>query len=78
MLCTVKEASRYVGEIGHIRVTEASIRGYLHRGRLAYRAGTMIRLGTCWPWLWMSRRGRARRELLALLLVIWVFIQVVA
>jgi hypothetical protein len=45
MLFTVKEASRYVGEIGHIRVTEASIRGYLHRGRLAYRAGTMIRLG---------------------------------
>lgn len=46
MICTVREASRYVGEIGHIKVTEASIRGYLHRGRLAYRpGGTRIRLG---------------------------------
>lgn len=45
MLCTVKEASRYVGEVGGIKVTEASIRGYLHRQRLAYRSGTMIRLG---------------------------------
>ena len=45
MLMTVREASRYVGEVGKIRVTEASIRGYLHRGRIGYRAGTMIRLG---------------------------------
>lgn len=47
MLCTVKEASSYLGEVGDIRVTEASIRGYLHRGkRLAYRPGTnLIRLG---------------------------------
>jgi hypothetical protein len=45
MLVTVREASRYVGEIGQIRVTEASIRGYLHRGRIGYRQGTMIRLG---------------------------------
>lgn len=47
LLCTVKEASRYVGEVGGIRVTEASIRGYIHRGqRLAYRPGTkLIRLG---------------------------------
>lgn len=46
LLCSVKEASQYIGEVGHIRVTEASIRGYVHRGRLAYRTGgTMIRLG---------------------------------
>jgi hypothetical protein len=45
MLCSVREASRYVGEIGHIKVTEASIRGYLHRGRIGYHTGTRIRLG---------------------------------
>lgn len=46
LLCTVREAARYLGEVGHIRVTEASIRGYLHRKRLAYRPGTStIRLG---------------------------------
>jgi hypothetical protein len=46
LFCTVKEASSYMGEVGHIVVTEASIRGYLHRNRLAYRPGTtMIRLG---------------------------------
>jgi hypothetical protein len=45
MIVTVREASRYVGEIGHIRVTEASIRGYIHRKRLTYRHGTSIRLG---------------------------------
>jgi hypothetical protein len=38
MIVTVKEASQYLGEIGRIHVTEARIRGYLHRGqRLAYR-----------------------------------------
>lgn len=45
LLCSVKEASRYVGEVGGIRVTEASIRGYLQRHRIAYRTGTLIRLG---------------------------------
>ena len=46
MLVTVKEASSYLGEVGQIKVTEASIRGYLHRRRLAYRPGTTtIRLG---------------------------------
>ena len=45
MLATVKEASRYLGEVGHIRVTEASIRGYIHRGRIGYRSGNTIRLG---------------------------------
>lgn len=45
MLVTVREASSYIGEVGRIRVTEASIRGYLHRGRIGYRSGTMIRLG---------------------------------
>ena len=39
MLVTVKEASSYLGEIGGIKVTESSIRGYLHRGaRLQYHA----------------------------------------
>jgi len=39
MLVTAKEASTYLGEIGGIKVTESSIRGYLHRGvRLSYRA----------------------------------------
>ena len=38
MLVTAKEASTYLGEIGGIKVTEASIRGYVHRQRLAYRA----------------------------------------
>jgi hypothetical protein len=45
MLCSVREASRYVGEVGKIKVTEASIRGYIHRGRIAYHSGKMIRLG---------------------------------
>jgi hypothetical protein len=39
LICTVKEASSYMGEVGHITVTEASIRGYLHRKRIAYRPG---------------------------------------
>lgn len=38
MIVTVKEAASYLGEVGGIRVTESSIRGYLHRHRLAYRA----------------------------------------
>ena len=46
MLVTAKEASRYIGEVGHIRVTEASIRGLIHRERIAYRPGTKtLRLG---------------------------------
>ena len=45
MLFTVKEASQMMGEVGQIRVTESSIRGYIHRGRIAYHSGTMIRLG---------------------------------
>jgi hypothetical protein len=46
MLFTVKEASVLVGEVAGIAVTEASIRGYVHRKRLAYRpGGTRIRLG---------------------------------
>lgn len=45
MICTVREAASYLGEVGRIRVTEARIRGYLQRGRIAYRTGTMIRLG---------------------------------
>jgi hypothetical protein len=45
-LFTVKEASEVLGEIGGIPVTQASIRGYLHRKRLSYRpGGTLIRLG---------------------------------
>ncbi len=39
MLFTPAEAARVMGEIGGVVVTEARIRGYLHRGkRLAYRA----------------------------------------
>jgi hypothetical protein len=38
MLVTVPQASEYIGEIGHIKVTQASIRGYLQRKRFAYRA----------------------------------------
>jgi hypothetical protein len=45
LLVTVREASSYMGEVGGIRVTQAAIRGYLHRGRIGYRTGTMIRLG---------------------------------
>lgn len=46
MLVTVKEASRYLGRFGTIDVTEASIRGLLHRKRIAYRPGTTtFRLG---------------------------------
>jgi hypothetical protein len=47
MIVTVKEASRYMGQVGGITVTESSIRGYIHRGKLSYRPGTIhgIRLG---------------------------------
>lgn len=46
LICTVREASSYLGEVGGIRVTQASIKGYVHRKRLSYRSGTtMIRLG---------------------------------
>jgi hypothetical protein len=45
VLCTVREASSYMGEVGHITVTEASIRGYIHRGKIGYRSGNLIRLG---------------------------------
>jgi hypothetical protein len=46
MLFTVKDASLMIGEVGRIQVTEASIRGYLHRKRIAYRpGGNLIRLG---------------------------------
>jgi hypothetical protein len=47
-LFTVKEAAQMVGSVGHITVTEASIRGYIHRDRLAYHPigkGKGIRLG---------------------------------
>ncbi len=45
MLFTVREAARMMGDVGGIRVTEASIRGYVHRGRIGYHTGTLIRLG---------------------------------
>lgn len=45
MLFKVPEAARLMGEVGGIHVTQARIRGYIHRGRIAYKAGTMIRLG---------------------------------
>jgi hypothetical protein len=45
MLCTVREASSYMGEVGHIMVTQSAIRGYIHRGKIGYRSGNLIRLG---------------------------------
>jgi hypothetical protein len=47
MIVTVKEASQYLGEVGGIRVSQASIRGYVHRGRITYRPGITngIRIG---------------------------------
>jgi DNA-directed RNA polymerase subunit RPC12/RpoP len=44
-LFKVGEAARMMGQVGGIRVTEASIRGYIHRRRIAYHTGRMIRLG---------------------------------
>lgn len=43
MIVTVKEAASYLGEVGDITVSEASIRGYLHRGKLAYRAPVEVK-----------------------------------
>jgi hypothetical protein len=47
VILSVKDASLMIGEIGGIKVSQASIRGYLHRGKLAYRPGVTngIRLG---------------------------------
>lgn len=45
MLFTIKEASYMLGDVGNIKVTQASIRGYIKRGKIAYHTGTMIRLG---------------------------------
>jgi hypothetical protein len=42
-LVTVREAAQWVGAIGRIAVTEAAIRGYIHRDRIAYRAPTTLR-----------------------------------
>jgi len=44
---SVKDASQLFGELGGIKVSQASIRGYLHRGKLAYRPEVPngIRLG---------------------------------
>lgn len=47
-LFTVKEAAQMMGDVGHVRVTESRIRGYIHRQRLAYHpigTGKGIRLG---------------------------------
>jgi hypothetical protein len=44
-LFTVKDASEMLGEVGRITVTQASIRGYIHRGKIGYRSGNLIRLG---------------------------------
>lgn len=47
IVMSVKDASLLVGEIGGIKVSQASIRGYLHRGKIAYRPEVPngIRLG---------------------------------
>jgi hypothetical protein len=44
-LFTVREAAQMMGDVGNIRVTESSIRGYIYRGRIVYHTGTLIRLG---------------------------------
>jgi hypothetical protein len=44
-LFTVREAAQMMGDVGGIKVTEASIRGYVHRGRIVYHTGTLILLG---------------------------------
>lgn len=44
-LLTVREAAQMVSDVGGIRISQASIRGYLHRGRLAYRSEKLIQLG---------------------------------
>jgi Fe2+ or Zn2+ uptake regulation protein len=64
LIVTPREASRYIGEIGHIKVTEASIRGYIHRKRLAYRPpvdAKMIRLGDLLA-LVMDESDKAERK----------------
>ena len=46
VICTVEEASQYIGEVGGKQVSQAAIRGYIFRKRLLYVPGTtMIRLG---------------------------------
>jgi len=46
-ILSVKDASLFIGEVAGVRVSQSSIRGYLHRGKLAYRPGVPngIRLG---------------------------------
>jgi hypothetical protein len=44
-LFTVREAAQMMGDVGGIKVTEASIRGYIHRKRILYHTGTLILLG---------------------------------
>jgi hypothetical protein len=38
-IVTVRDASTFIGEVAGIRITQAAIRGYLHRGRITYRPG---------------------------------------
>jgi hypothetical protein len=60
MLVTVKEASRYIGDVGGMTVTESSIRGLIHRKRLGYRAETTtFRLGDLLEVLADKREGKA-------------------
>lgn len=46
-ICTVREASQWLGDVGGIPVTQDRIRGYVKRKRLTYRPGVdrRIRLG---------------------------------
>jgi hypothetical protein len=39
MICTVREASQYIGSYGEMRVTETTIRNWINRGQLATRPG---------------------------------------
>jgi hypothetical protein len=49
MLCTVREASQYIGSYGDLVITESTIRSYISKGRIGYHGkvagSSVIRLG---------------------------------
>jgi hypothetical protein len=61
-LFTVREAAQMMGKVGDIKVTEASIRGYIHRGRLGYHTGRLIRLGDLLITVALEGENRAGRS----------------
>jgi len=44
-LFTVREAAQMIGDFYGTKVTEAGIRGLIHRKKLGYRSGKLLRLG---------------------------------